>query len=184
MRSQGSARSFNNRFQNSRYIVNERIQGETFRLINDQGEQIDIVSRSVAFDYAREHEVDLVLIAAHAQPPVVKAIDFHKFLYQEEKKNKEGKKGQKKGGTKDIQLSLFIGDQDLERLRKKAKEFLEEGFQVRVKLMLRGRELGKQPMAHELIKNFIATLEDTTVAVQPRMQGRVIMAVVVRKTKS
>lgn len=187
MRSQGNSRSFDHKRYNNynyRYVINERIQGDTFRLINDQGEQIGVVSRIEALEYAKNNEVDLVLIAAHAQPQVVKAIDFHKFLYQEEKKSREGKKGQKKSGTKDIQLSLFIGEQDLERLRKKAQDFLQEGFQVRVKLPLRGRELGKQAMAHELIKKFISSLEDIMVAVEPKMQGRVIFAVVVRKTKN
>ncbi len=170
--------------QHNKYVINERIQGDTFRLISDQGEQVGVLSRDEALEYARNNEVDLVLIAPHAKPQVVKAIDFHKFLYQEEKKNKESKKGQKKGGTKDIQLSLFIGDQDLDRLRKKAGEFIAEGFQVRVKLPLRGRELGKQDMAYDLLKEFIGSLEEVTVAVEPKRQGKVIMAVVVRKSKS
>lgn len=179
MRSQSNANSLQRR-----YITNERIQGDTFRLIDDKGEQVGVVTRAEALEHARTHEVDLILIAPHAKPQVVKAIDFHKFLYQEEKKNKESKKGQKKGGTKDIQLSLFIGDQDLGRLRNKAHEFLSDGFQVRIKLPLRGRELGKTEMARELMKGFIGSLEEATVAVEPKMQGKVIMAVVVRKAKS
>jgi len=179
LRSQSNANSLQRR-----YVTNERIQGDTFRLIDEKGEQLGMFTRAEALDYARENEVDLILIAPHAKPQVIKAIDFHKFLYQEEKKNKESKKGQKKGGTKDIQLSLFIGDQDLERLKKKTHEFLADGFQVRVKLPLRGRQLGKTDMAHQLIRSFIATIEDATVAVEPKMQGKVIMAVVVRKSKS
>jgi translation initiation factor IF-3 len=178
LRSQSNANSFQRR-----YVTNERIQGDTFRLIDEKNEQIGVVTRAEALDYARNNEVDLILIAAHAQPQVVKAIDFHKFLYQEEKKNKESKKGQKKGGTKDVQLSLFIGEGDLERLRNKAHEFLTDGFQVRIKLLLRGRELGKIGMARELMIAFINSLEDATVAVEPKMQGKVFMAVVVRKAK-
>lgn len=165
----------------TKHITNERIRGEEFRLIDDQGEQVGLVNRQEALDYAREHEVDLVLIASQAQPPVVKAIDYHKFLYQEEKKNKESKKGQKKGGTKDIQISLFIGEGDLSRLAKKAHEFLTEGFQVRVKLVLHGREMGKKDMAFTLITSFVARIEDAMVAVPPKLQGRVIFAVIVRK---
>lgn len=163
------------------HIVNDRIRGETFRLINAQGEQVGVVSRKEAFDYARENETDLILIAPNADPIVVKAIDFHKFLYQEEKKLKESKKGQKKGGTKDIQLSLFIGEGDLERFKNKTQEFLDEGYQVRVRLPLRGRELGKKPMAFEKVKEFLASIEDATVAVEPKMQGRVVTAVLVRQ---
>lgn len=165
----------------NKHITNERIRGEEFRLIDDQSEQIGLVNREEALAYAKEHEVDLVLIAAQAKPPVVKAIDYHKFLYQEEKKNKESKKGQKKGGTKDIQISLFIGDGDLVRLARKAQEFLTEGFQVRVKLVLHGREMGKKDMAFVLIKSFISKIEDAIVAVPPKFQGRVIFAVIVKK---
>lgn len=165
-----------------RYITNERIRGDEFRLITSKGEQIGVVSREEAFAYAKEHEVDLVLIASHAEPLVVKAIDLHKHIYQEEKKNKDSKKGQKKSGTKDVQISLFIGDGDLDRFRKKTIEFLEDGYQVRIRLLLKGRELGKKPMAFEKVNGFIASLgEEAIVAVPPKMQGRVCTAVVVRK---
>lgn len=179
MRSQANTNSLQ-----KRYITNERIQGETFRLINEKNEQVGVLTRAEALEYAQTNEVDLILVAPHANPQVIKAIDFHKFLYQEEKKTKESKKGQKKGGTKDVQLSLFIGDEDLRRLHKKTEEFLADGFQVRVKLPLRGRELGKTSMAHDLVRSFITSLSEAVVAVEPKMQGRVIMAVVVRKTKS
>jgi len=164
-----------------RYITNERIRGEQFRLIDAQGEQLGLVSRTEAFAYAREHEVDLILIGAHAEPQVVKAINFHKFLYQEEKRNKDSKKGQKKGGTKDVQLSLFIGKGDQDRLQKKSLEFLAEGFQVRIRLRMRGRELGKTDMALIHVKEFIASLGEVTIAAEPKIQDKTCTAVVVRK---
>lgn len=164
-----------------RYITNERIRGDQFRLIDAKGEQVGLVSREEAFAYAKEREVDLILIAAHAEPLVVKAINLHKFLYQEEKKNKDGKKGQKKGGTKDVQMKLFIAKGDLDRMQKKALEFLEEGFQVRIRVVMRGRELGKQHMAFDLVKSFMVSLGDVTVAAEPKMQGKACTAVVVRK---
>ena len=164
-----------------RYITNERIRGDEFRLIDDKGEQVGVVSRDEAFAYAKAREIDLILIASQAKPLVVKAIDLHKHIYQEEKKNKDSKKGQKKSGTKDVQLSLFIGEGDLERFRKKSIEFLEDGYQVRIRLLLKGRELGKKPMAFDKVHAFIGSLGEVTVAVPPKMQGRVCTAVVVRK---
>lgn len=165
-----------------RYITNERIRGDQFRLIDAMGEQVGLVTRDEALAYAKEREVDLILIAAHADPLVVKAIDLHKFLYQEEKKNKDGKKGQKKGGTKDVQLSLFIGKGDWDRLLHKAQEFLNEGFQVRIRLRIKtGREFGKIDMIIARVKEFIAALGEVTVAAEPKMQGKVCTAVVVRK---
>ncbi len=170
-----------NKQSDKRYIKNQRIRGDEFRVLDEKGEQVGIMSRKEAFDYAKEKEVDLILVATQATPLVVKAIDFHKFLYQEEKKNKDSKKGQKKSGTKDVQLSLFMGEGDVKRFEKKAQEFLADGYQVRVRLPLKGRELGKKPMAFDKVKNFIASLGEVTIAVEPKMQGRVVVAVIVRK---
>lgn len=116
-----------------------------------------------------------------AKPPVAKIIDFKKFLYQEEKKLKEAKKGIKKSIVKDIKLSLFIGAADLERFETKAKEFLEEGSQVRLNLTLKGREMAKRDMGLELMSKFIGSLGEVNISKEPRLEGRVIRAVIARK---
>ncbi|OGK25702.1 translation initiation factor IF-3, partial [Candidatus Roizmanbacteria bacterium RIFCSPHIGHO2_02_FULL_38_11] len=113
--------------------------------------------------------------------PVAKIIDFKKFLYQEEKKEKEAKKGIKKSIVKDIKISLFIAQADLERLIKRTKQFLDEGNQVRLNLGLRGREIGKRAMGFELIKRFITNLGEVNVSKEPRMIGRIISTVVSRR---
>ena len=122
-----------------------------------------------------------MLIAQHAKPPVAKLIDFKKFLYQEEKKEKEAKKGIKKSGSKDISLSLFIGVADLERLENKGKKFLKEGYQVRVNMLLKGREVMKKPMAFDLMNKYIGSLGEVNVSKPPRLEGRVIRAVVAKR---
>lgn len=180
-------RTNNNRYKRDTrvwYVKNEHISAPELRLIDETGHQLEIFKRADALALAREKEVDLVLIAAQAQPPVAKLIDFQKFLYQEEKKKKEAKKGVKKSATKDVQLSLFIGAHDLERLRLKATEFISEGHQVRVKLGLRGRELGKKNMAFDLIKKFITSVPESSVSSEPKFQGRVLLCVLVRRKKS
>ncbi len=143
------------------------------------GGMVGILDRSAALQHARDNEIDLVLITPNANPPVVKAIDFNKFIYQEEKKERESKKGQKKVGTKDVQLSLFIDGHDLERLRSRAEEFLHDGHQLRVRLPLKGRQMMRKDRAMELIKSFIASLENVKVVNEPQFQGRVLMAIVV-----
>lgn len=139
------------------------------------------MSSQEALAIAREREQDLILIAAQAEPPVAKIIDFKKFLYQEGKKLKEAKKGVKKSVVKDIKLSLFVAAADLERFENKAKEFLEDGNQIRINLTLKGREMGKKQMAIELAKKFIGSLGDVNISKEPRVEGRVIRAVVSRK---
>lgn len=164
-----------------RYIINDRIQTPSMRLIDDKGKQIGILSRQEAFNIAQEKQLDLVLITNHVQPPVVKLIEFNKFLYQENKKQKEAKKGSKKSDIKDIKLSLFIGRGDLERLVKKAQEFLEKGHQVRIGLLLKGREIGKKQMGFDLINQYISAVGDVIISHLPKMQGRVIITVIGRK---
>lgn len=150
-------------------------------MINDDGTQAGLLPRQQALDYAREKGVDLILIAPGVNPPVVKAIDIHKFLYQEEKKAREGKKGQKKSQTKDLQFSLFISDNDKGRIQKKAQEFLTEGNQVRLRLPLRGREMGKRDMAQQKMLGFISGLEGAHITSEPKFQGRVLIAVISRQ---
>lgn len=178
-------RTTHSRFQKTTpkkfYITNWRIEATELRVISSKGEQIGVMSKADALAKAQAEELDLVLIAEHAKPPVAKLIDFKKFLYQEEKKQKEARKGVKKGVVKDIKLSLFIGPADLERMIQKGLEFLKEGNQVRLNLGLRGREMGKTTMAYALINNCIAKLGDVNVAKEPKLEGRVIRAVVAKK---
>lgn len=163
------------------YFTNFRIEAQQLRVLNEKGEQIGILSKQEALNKARELENDLVLIAPKAVPPVAKIIDFKKFLYQEEKKEKEAKKGIKKGVVKDINLGLFIGQADLVRLENKGKQFLEDGHQVRVNLMLRGRQVMKKDMAFNLINKFLASLGEVNISKPPRLEGRIIRSVVAKR---
>lgn len=163
------------------YSINFRIEAPELRVIDAEGEQIGVLSKQDALRLAQEKSLDLVLIAPKAVPPVAKVIDFKKFLYQEEKKAKEAKKGIKKSIVKDIKISLFIGPADLQRNIDKAKEFLEEGNQLRLNLNLKGREIVKREMAIDLLKSFITQLGDVNVSKEPRLEGRVVRAVVAKK---
>lgn len=160
------------------YFLNYRIQAEELRVIDAEGKQIGLLKRDDAVSQAQEQGLDLVLIAPKATPPVAKITDFKKFLYMQEKKQKEAKKGAKKSTVKDIKISLFIGPADLERMISKTKEFLDEGNQVRLNLTMRGREVTKKDMGFELLKKFIAALGEVNVSKEPRLEGRVIRAVV------
>ncbi|QQG43906.1 MAG: translation initiation factor IF-3 [Candidatus Roizmanbacteria bacterium] len=163
------------------YYLNQNIPANSLRVVDYESKQVGILDKAEALRQAQEAELDLVLIAPNAKPPVAKIIDFRKFLYQEKKKEQEAKKGIKKSSVKDISLSLFIADSDLQRFVEKGKEFLDEGNQLRLNLALKGREMGKVPMGYERIKKFIAELGEVTIAKEPRLEGRVIRAVIFRK---
>ncbi|MFZ2026197.1 MAG: translation initiation factor IF-3 [Microgenomates group bacterium] len=178
-------RTTHSRFQKTTpkkfHITNWRIEAAELRVLSSKGEQIGVMSKADALAKAQAEGLDLVLIAERATPPVAKIIDFKKFLYQEEKKQKEARKGIKKGVVKDIKLSLFIGPADLERMILKGIEFLKEGNQVRLNLGLRGREMGKTKMAYDLINSCIAKMGEVNVAKEPKLEGRVIRAVIAKK---
>ena len=163
------------------YFINHRIEAPTLRVIDKEGKQIGILSKFDALKQAQTQELDLVLIAPKADPPVAKIINFKKFLYQEEKKQKEAKKGIKKSIVKDIKLSLFIAKADLNRLINKAKDFLDAGNQVRINLLFRGREIGKREMGFNLINKFIGNLGEVNVSKEPRLMGRIISTVISKK---
>lgn len=171
----------NNQSQGRFFQLNHRIEAPELRVIDTEGGLLGVMSKGDAMRIATEKELDLVLIAPKAQPPVAKIIDFKKFLYQEEKKAKEAKKGIKKSIVKDIKLSLFIGTADLERMAAKGKEFLEEGNQLRLNLTLKGREIAKREMGIQLLNRVILDLGEVNVSKPPRLEGRVIRAVVARK---
>lgn len=167
--------------QRKYYQLNQRIEAPTLRVIDTEGKQVGVITKFEALDIARQREMDLVLIAPSANPPVAKITDFKKFLYQEEKKEKEAKKGVKKSVVKDLKLSLFIGPADLERMMDKAKEFLTEGNQLRLNLTLKGREVSKRQMGLDLLNKFITNLGEVNISKEPRLEGRVIRAVIAKK---
>ncbi|MFA9288608.1 MAG: translation initiation factor IF-3 [Weeksellaceae bacterium] len=161
--------------------MNNRIQEASLRVLGSDGEQFGVLTREEALAKAQEQGLDLVLIAPKAVPPVAKLTDFKKFMYEQEKKLKEAKKGAKKSTVKDIKISLFIATADLERMINRTREFIDDGNQVRLNLALKGREIVKKDMAMELIHNYIKQLGDVNISKEPRFEGRVVRAVVAKK---
>lgn len=162
-----------------RYLINYQISARELRVIDNEGKNLGIISKEEALRKAQDLGLDLVLIAPQAIPPVAKIIDFKKFLYQENKKERKSKSGQK-GGTKDINLGLFIAENDLQRLIKKGQEFIKNGFQLRLNLSLRGREITKKQRGFDIINRFINNLGEVKISKPPKLEGRVIRSVVVK----
>ena len=163
------------------YTINEYIKVPEVRLIDENVKQVGVVKTEEALKMAAEKELDLILIAPNAKPPVAKLMNINKFLYHEEKKLKEAKKGARKGEVKDIQLSLFIGQADLERFIQRGREFLDDGNQLRINIFLRGREMAKINLAMQRTKSYMKALGDLNISKEPRLEGRVVRSVVSRK---
>ncbi len=154
-------------------LINEEIRDKEVRLVGTDGEQLGIVSISVAQNMAIEKNMDLVKIAPQAVPPVCKIMDYGKFKFEQAKREKEAKKNQKVIEIKEVRLSLNIDTNDFNTKVNRAIKFLEAGDKVKAALRFRGSE-----MAHpELGVNIMQRFTDAVAAVgvvekQPKMEGR------------
>ncbi len=158
---------------NKFYRINQNIRAAQVRVIGDDGRQVGILTGSDALKLAQEKGLDLVEIAPNANPPVVKIIDFNKFLYQEEKREREVKKKIRGGEIKGIRLSPFIADGDLQVRIRKTAEFLKGGNKVRVAVRFKGRQMGKGVFGYALLGKFIEALKSCSQPEgEPRWFGR------------
>ena len=165
--------------QKQLYKLNERISAPTLRVLDAEGKQVGVMARHEALQMARLQEVDLVEITESANPPVVKLIDFNKFLYQIEKKKREEKRKAKVSETKEVRLGPFMGAADLENMRQRAQGFLEEGDKVRLVLKFRGRQVTHPEFGHEILQKMIAGLSEVSkVEREPRLEGKQIIAII------
>lgn len=165
--------------QKQLFRINERISAPTLRVLDAEGKQVGVLSRQEALQMARDQEVDLVEITGSANPPVVKLINFNKFLYQIEKKKREEKRKAKVSETKEVRLGPFMGTADLENMRQRAQGFLEEGDKVRLVLKFRGRQIIHPEFGHEILQKMIGGLADVSkVEREPRLEGKQIIAII------
>jgi len=133
------------------FRTNWQISAPQVRLLDEQGKQIGIFSIQDARKKAQEADLDLVEIAPRAKPPVAKIINYSKFKYQEERKQREEKKRQK-GGLKEVRMTPFIGEADYKVRIKRLKSFLKNGSRVRVVVRFLGRQITKQNFGYQLIE--------------------------------
>lgn len=154
-------------------MINEQIRDKEVRLINEDGEQLGIMSAKEALKLAREANLDLVKIAPSAKPPVCKIIDYGKFRYEQTRKEKEAKKKQKTTEVKEIQFSPNIDENDLNTKANMARKFISKGDKVKVTLRFRGREMAHTSSSKVILDNFYSKLEDIAVIDKPaKLEGR------------
>ena len=165
------------------YRLNYQILSPQIRLLDEAGKQIGVLSKIEALQKAKEMGLDVVEVAPNAKPPVAKLIDYKKFKYQEAKKERESKKSVKHVGVKEVRLRPFIDQHDFDTWLKKAQEFIDKGNQVKINVLFKGRELGRKQFGFDVLKRFIEQLEGTKIVREPRMEGRVLAAMVVPDKK-
>ena len=154
-------------------MINEQIRDKEIRLIDENGEQLGIVSSREAQKIADERKLDLVKIAPTAKPPVCRIMDYGKYKFDQAKKEKEARKKQKTVDVKELRLSPSIDTHDVQIKKKKANEFLKDGDKVKISIRFRGREIGHSKVGMQIMEDFAkATEEFGTVDKQPKMEGK------------
>lgn len=165
----------------SLYRINHQINAAQVRVLDDSGKQIDVMDIAKARAMAAESELDLVEIARNAVPPVVKLIDYRKFLYQLKKKKQEEKKSNKTSETKEIRMGPFIGAHDLEIKLKKAREFFEDGDKVRFVVRFPGRAITRKEIGEKVLKGIVETLKEAAkIEKEIHMEGRQMVMIMSR----
>ena len=158
--------------------INEAIRVPNVRLIDDDGGQLGIKTTDEAREYAYAKNLDLVEVAAQADPPVAKVMDYGKFKYEQEQKAKQARKHQSQIHVKEIKLRPMIDDHDYDVKMRSMQRFFEEGDKVKVTLRFRGREMAHQDLGVRLldrVKGDTSTV--AKVEQEPRFEGRQMVMV-------
>ena len=153
-------------------MVNEGIRARELRLIADDGAQLGVKSKQEALQMAEQANLDLVLVAPKAKPPVAKIMDYGKYRFELQKKQREARKKQKVINVKEVRLSPTIDTNDFNTKLAQAKKFLEKGDKVKVSIRFRGREMAHTDLGMAVQKRFAEALPEATVEKQPKLEGR------------
>lgn len=164
-------------------MINDEIRVKEVRLIGASGEQIGIVSIKDALQIANEANLDLVNVAPTAKPPVCRVMDYGKFRYELQKKEKEARKNQKIVDTKEIRFSATIDEHDYQTKLRSAVKFLQDGDKVKASVRFRGREIAHAEIGRKVLDRFATeTAEHATIERSPKLEGRSMIMILTPKT--
>lgn len=162
--------------------INEEIRAKEVRLTSASGEQLGIVTLRDAMRLAGEQQLDLVEVAPMAKPPVCRIMDFGRYRYEQQKRDKEARKKQKVVTVKEVKLRPNIEDHDFDVKFKNALRFLEDGDKVKVTIMFRGRELSHPELGREILQKMAAQLKDlVNVEREPKLEGKNMIMILAPK---
>ncbi|MBM7363495.1 translation initiation factor IF-3 [Priestia taiwanensis] len=163
-------------------MVNEGIRAREVRLISQNGDQLGIKTRQEALELATTANLDLVMVAPTAKPPVCRIMDYGKFRFEQQKKDKEARKNQKVISLKEVRLSPTIDEHDFNTKLRNAIKFLEKGDKVKASIRFKGRAITHKEIGQRVLDRFSeACKEVSTVESAPRMDGRSMFLVLAPK---
>ena len=157
----------------SKNRLNHQIRAKEIRLIDSDGKMVGIVSVPEALRMAEQRDLDLVEISPNANPPVCKIMDYAKFVYEQQKREKVQKRQAAAQQMKELRFTARIASHDFNFKSRHAREFLLEGNKVKATVFFRGREILNQKVGEELLQKFVEELQDISKVDSPaKLEGK------------
>lgn len=164
--------------------VNEGIRARELRLIDHNGDQLGIKSRNEALEIAARANLDLVLVAPTAKPPVARVMDYGKFKFEQQKKEREVRRNQKVINVKEVRLSPTIDEHDFQTKLRNGIKFLQAGDKVKASIRFRGRAITHKEIGQRVLDRFAEECKEfSTVEVKPKMEGRSMFLILAPTTE-
>lgn len=165
-------------------MVNDGIRAREIRLIGQNGDQLGIKSKVEALEIAARANLDLVMVAPNAKPPVCRIMDYGKFRFEQQKKDKEARKNQKVISLKEVRLSPTIDEHDFNTKLRNAIKFLEKGDKVKASIRFKGRAITHKEIGQRVLDRFSAACaEVSTIESHPKMDGRSMFLILAPKNE-
>ena len=164
-------------------MVNDGIRAREVRLISSNGDQLGVKSKREALEIADRENLDLVLVAPKAKPPVAKVMDYGKYRFELQKKQREARKKQKVVNVKEVRLSPTIDTNDFNTKMKNARKFLAKGDKVKVSIRFKGRAITHKDIGREVLSRFAEETKDVAnVESKAKMDGRSMFLMLAPRT--
>lgn len=165
-------------------LLNDGIRARELRVIDQNGEQLGIKTKTEALEMATRVNLDLVLVAPTAKPPVARIMDYGKFKFEQQKKEREARKNQKVISIKEVRLSPTIEEHDFNTKLRNAIKFLEKGDKVKASIRFKGRAITHKEIGQKVLTRFAeACNELATIESHPKMDGRSMFMVLAPKNE-
>ena len=165
-------------------MVNDGIRAREIRVIGSSGEQIGVKSKADALRLAETDSLDLVLVSPNANPPVARIMDYGKFRFEQQKREREARKNQKVVNVKEVRLRPSIDEHDFQTKFRNAKKFLENGDKVKASIRFKGRAITHKDIGRKVLDRLASDLTDiATIETHPKMDGRSMFLMLAPKTE-
>ena len=165
-------------------MVNDGIRARELRVIDNDGEQLGVQTKQNALKIAEQAELDLVLVAPNAKPPVARIMDYGKFRFEQQKKEREARKNQKVISIKEVRLSPTIDENDFNTKLRAARKFLGKGDKVKASIRFKGRAITHKEIGQKVLNRLAGELDDiSTIEQRAKMDGRSMFLMLAPKTE-